>query len=117
MGRLTTHVLDTANGRAASGVKVDLFSVNDNGGFSVLTSVITNRDGRVEGSVIEGDEFAVGVYELHFHVGAYFAGRSKSAHPAFLDLVPVRFGISVPDEHYHIPLLISPFGYSTYRGS
>ena len=117
MGRLTTHILDTAGGCPASGVKIDLFSVEDGGGLMNLTSVITNNDGRVDGPVVEGDQFQAGVYELHFHVGEYFGRAFAPVGQPFLDVVPVRFGISVVDEHYHVPLLISPFGYSTYRGS
>jgi 5-hydroxyisourate hydrolase len=117
MGRLTTHVLDTASGCPASGVKIDLFSVGDGGRLMSLTSVITNNDGRVDGPVVEGDQFQAGVYELHFHVGEYFRRVFTPVGQSFLDVVPVRFGISVVDEHYHVPLLVSPFGYSTYRGS
>ncbi|MGB0630232.1 MAG: hydroxyisourate hydrolase [Alphaproteobacteria bacterium] len=117
MGRLTTHILDTANGCPASGVRIDLFSVDDDGALTDMASATTNSDGRVDGPVLEGDAFVAGVYELQFHVGAYFAGATALDGPAFLDVVPVRFGIAATDEHYHVPLLISPFGYSTYRGS
>ncbi|MEE2997704.1 MAG: hydroxyisourate hydrolase [Pseudomonadota bacterium] len=117
MGRLTTHIIDTASGCPASGVKIDLFSVGDDGALTNVTSVITNHDGRVDGPVVEGDAFQAGLYELHFHVGEYFSRASTAEGPYFLDVVPVRFGISAVDEHYHVPLLISPFGYSTYRGS
>lgn len=116
MGRLTTHILDTANGHPAAGVKIDLYAVDADGGLTALNSVTTNSDGRCDGPVLEGEGFRAGMYELRFHVGAYFGGDGADA-PAFLDVVPVRFGISAADEHYHVPLLISPFGYSTYRGS
>ena len=116
MGRLTTHILDTANGRPAAGVKIDLFSVGDDGACTEIRSVETNDDGRCDAPVLEGDALAEGIYELRFHVGAYFGAPSGGTLP-FLDVVPVRFGISAADEHYHVPLLISPYGYSTYRGS
>ncbi len=117
MGRLTTHILDTANGCPAAGVTIDLCSVGEDDAVAVLNSVVTNSDGRVDGAMLEGDAFGVGVYELRFHVGAYFSDASNAGGPAFLDVVPVRFGVAAADEHYHVPLLISPFGYSTYRGS
>ena len=117
MGRLTTHILDTANGCPASGVTINLFSVGEDDKLIAINSVVTNSDGRCDSSVLDGDAFSIGVYELQFHVGAYFKDGSASGAPAFLDIVPVRFGISAADEHYHVPLLISPFGYSTYRGS
>ncbi len=115
MGKLTTHVLDTANGRPAAGVRIELFRL-DGAARTPLAEVATNEDGRVDGPILEGAGFAPGVYELVFHVGAYF-GRDPAAAPSFLDLVPVRFGISDAAQHYHVPLLIAPFGYSTYRGS
>ena len=117
MGRLTTHILDTANGRPAAGVKIDLYAVDRDGSLAALTSAITNSDGRCDKAILEGSNFETGTYELRFYVGAYFDGLSGSEGPAFLDVVPVRFGISDANEHYHVPLLISPFGYSTYRGS
>ena len=118
MGRLTTHILDTANGSPAAGVRIDLLSVSADGSTQQIASVTTNDDGRCDGPILEGNAFGIGVYELRFHVGDYFSGqRGETTSPAFLDVVPVRFGISAPDEHYHVPLLISPFGYSTYRGS
>ena len=117
MGRLTTHILDTANGCPASGVTINLFSVGEDGKLIAINSVVTNSDGRCDSAVLDGDAFGTGVYELQFHVGAYFKDGSVSGAPAFLDIVPVRFGISAAEEHYHVPLLISPFGYSTYRGS
>lgn len=117
MGRLTTHILDTANGCPAAGVRINLFEVTDNG-LNELATVKTNDDGRCDSPVLEGEAFGAGVYELQFHVGAYL--QSKGADlpsPAFLDVVPIRFGVAAADEHYHVPLLISPYGYSTYRGS
>ena len=117
MGRLTTHILDTANGCPASGVTIKLFSVDDDGKLTAINSVVTISDGRCDSAVLDGDVFGSGVYELQFHVGAYFKDGPAASDPVFLDIVPVRFGISAADEHYHVPLLISPFGYSTYRGS
>lgn len=117
MGRLTTHILDTASGAPAAGVVIDLFEVTD-GGLTQIAGVSTNSDGRCDAPVLEGDAFRVGVYELRFHVGDYLrAGGQDLPSPAFLDIVPIRFGIASADEHYHVPLLISPYGYSTYRGS
>ena len=117
VGRLTTHVLDTAHGRPAGGMQVDLLRLE--GDERVLLKIVqTNADGRVNGSLLEGAELGVGMYELEFHVGHYFAALGvESADPRFLEVVPVRFGVSDPAAHYHVPLLVSPFGYSTYRGS
>ncbi len=116
MGRLTTHVLDTAAGRPASGMKIELYRLE--GERVLLKSVVTNADGRVDGALLDGEALAKGVYELVFHAGDYL-GRSDAVlpDPLFLDIVPIRFGIAEPSQHYHVPLLISPFGYSTYRGS
>jgi 5-hydroxyisourate hydrolase len=105
-GRLTTHVLDTATGRPAAGVPITL--VRDG---ALVTEAITNADGRTDAPLLEGDAFAAGVYELTFSVGAHFGGAG------FLDRVPVRFVVTDASEHHHVPLLVSPFAYSTYRGS
>jgi len=117
MGRLTTHILDTASGRPAHGVEIVLFEVLPDGKRQI-TRARTNEDGRVDGPIAEGRAFANGVYELEFHVGDYF-GRQGLDLPApkFLDVVVLRFGIAAADQHYHVPLLVSPYGYSTYRGS
>lgn len=117
MGRLTTHILDTASGSPAARVRIDLFAVTGDG-MNELASVTTNQDGRCDSPVLEGDGFAAGTYELQFHVGDYLRARGEDLpSPAFLDIVPIRFGVASADEHYHVPLLISPYGYSTYRGS
>lgn len=117
MGRLTTHVLDTSAGRPAVAVAVKLLRLDD-GPQRVLALAVTNADGRCDAPLLEGDAFAPGVYELLFHVGDYFRARGTALpEPAFLDVVAVRFGISSADEHCHVPLLVSPYGYSTYRGS
>ena len=116
MGRLTTHVLDTAAGKPAAGLTIELYRLGDMP--ERLASVTTNRDGRVDGPLLDGDAFAPGVYELRFHAGAYLRRTGAAVtDPAFLDVVPVRFGIATAGEHYHVPLLLSPYGYSTYRGS
>ncbi len=115
-GRLTTHVLDTAHGRPAAGMGVDLYAMHGDQAHLVVSEV-TNSDGRCDGPLLEGADFAPGSYELVFNVGAYFSKLVvPQAHP-FLELVPVRFVISDQHAHYHVPLLVSPYGYSTYRGS
>ena len=117
MGRLTTHVLDTAAGRPAAGVAIALSRLEP-GGRVRLAETVTNSDGRCDAPLLDGDAFAAGVYELAFAAGAYFRSRGAALpEPPFLDEVTIRFGIASPDEHYHVPLLISPYGYSTYRGS
>jgi 5-hydroxyisourate hydrolase len=116
MGRLTTHVLDTANGRPASGVLVELFRAGSE--TDRLARATTDRDGRCPRPLLEGAAFGAGEYQLVFHAGDYYRELGMAgAVPAFLDRVVVRFGVSDPEEHYHVPLLLSPFGYSTYRGS
>ena len=115
MGRLTTHVLDTAEGRPAAGVVVELYRID--GAETRLASGRTNADGRLDKPVLEGEALAAGVYELRFHAGDYWRASGRIPEPPFLDLIPVRFGIASADAHYHVPLLLSPYGYSTYRGS
>lgn len=116
MGRLTTHILDTARGCPGAGVAIELFRLDGEAGR--LGQFTTNSDGRCDRPLLEGDQFRAGRYELVFHVGEYFR-RQKIAlpDPPFLDQVVIRFGISESEQHYHVPLLISPYGYSTYRGS
>jgi len=117
MGRLTTHVLDTARGRPAAGLLVEVWSL-DGDRRRLLGSATTNADGRLDRPALDGEAFRPGLYELVFHAGAYLrAGEVPLAEPAFLDTVPVRFRIADAKAHYHVPLLLSPFGYSTYRGS
>ncbi|CAN7427341.1 hydroxyisourate hydrolase [Pararhizobium sp. LjRoot255] len=116
-GRLTTHVLDTALGKPAQGLKIDLFVIEGDQ-RRLLRTVETNSDGRVDGPMLEGEAFSVGTYELLFHAGDYLRATGASLpKPAFLDLIPLRFGIADAASHYHVPLLLSPFSYSTYRGS
>jgi len=114
-GRLTTHVLDTANGHPARGLDIDLFRVVD-GVHTHIRHVTTNDDGRCDAPLLSGANMGVGTYELQFQVGEYFRELDGTA-AIFLDIVPVQFVISNPELHYHVPLLVSPFGYSTYRGS
>jgi 5-hydroxyisourate hydrolase len=116
MGRLTTHVLDTAAGRPASGLRLELWALQPEPRF--LKAATTNADGRVEAPLLANDEFADGVYELRFFVGEYLRIHGSALpDPAFLDIIPIRFGIADAGQHYHVPLLFSPYGYSTYRGS
>jgi len=110
MGRLTTHVLDTAQGLPAAGVDVVLYRVK--------ARDQTNSDGRLNQPILEGEDFVAGIYQLVFQAGNYFREQSSDlAEPLFVDEVVLRFGISDADQHYHVPLLVSPFAYSTYRGS
>ena len=113
-GLLTTHVLNTAIGRPAEGVAMQLVDVG--GGATLVAHAITNQEGRTEQPLLSGAPLRMGIYELRFHVGAYFAG-TLAAQPPFLDVIPVRFGVSEPEAHYHVPLLVSPGAYSTYRGN
>ena len=116
MGRLTTHVLDTALGQPAAGVEVVLYRVKPE--LQELAREQTNSDGRLNQPILEGDDFVAGVYELVFQAGNYFRAQPLDlAEPLFVDEVVLRFGINQPEQHYHVPLLVSPFAYSTYRGS
>ena len=116
MGRLTTHVLDTMAGTPAAGLEIELWTVGEDP--RRLRTVATNADGRVDAPLLEGDDLAAGRYELRFRAGAYLRARhGVEADPLFLDDIPIRFGIADPGQHYHVPLLLSAYGYSTYRGS
>lgn len=117
MGQLTTHVLDTHGGQPAAGLVIDLFAV-DGDTRAPIKSATTNADGRIDGPLLQGDAFAIGVYELDFHAGDYFRARGVALQrPAFLDRITIRFGIADASAHYHVPLLVTPYSYSTYRGS
>ena len=114
MGRLSTHVLDTVAGRPASGVRVAL---HDEAG-ALLVEAVTNVDGRTDAPLLEGAACRPGSYELRFHVGAYFRAQGVALpDPPFLDIVPIRVGLAEADGRYHVPLLVSPWSYATYRGS
>lgn len=115
IGRLTTHVLDVASGRPAAGVKIDLLRT-DGGAAERVASVVTNADGRCDGPLLEGAALTPGSYELRFHAGAYFKVVASGVQP-FYDVIPIPFIVADAGEHYHVPLLLAPFGYSTYRGS
>ncbi len=115
-GRLTTHVLDTALGRPAAGLAITLFRIEGESRMQ-MKKVCTNADGRVDTPLLAGNDFRAGVYELVFSAGAYLKAQScMLAEPPFLDEIPIRFGMA-EHGHYHVPLLLSPYGYSTYRGS
>jgi len=117
-GHLTTHVLDTAQGCPAAGMHVELWHLDAAGGRTLLAAVRTNANGRTDAPLLAEGALRVGVYELVFAVGEYFrAQRVTTASPPFLDQVPVRFSIADPEADYHVPLLVSPWAYSTYRGS
>ncbi|RCK54258.1 5-hydroxyisourate hydrolase [Thalassospira profundimaris] len=117
MGRLTTHVLDTARGCPAGGIRIELHRF-DGGHDDRVAQAITNEDGRTDAPLLEGKTLRSGRYELVFFAGDYFdASGYDLPDPKFLDQVVIRFGIADAEAHYHVPLLLSPFGYSTYRGS
>ncbi len=116
MTKLTTHVLDVYSGKPGKGILVELFYIN-NSERKKLTSTKLNDDGRANSPLAEGDFFVKGKYELVFHIGDYFKNISAASDVPFLDDVIIRFGISDPSQHYHVPLLVSPWSYSTYRGS
>jgi 5-hydroxyisourate hydrolase len=117
MGRITTHVLDTANGRPGAGIAVTLWRL-EAGGRQRLASTATNADGRCDAPLLDGERMQPGEYELVFAVGAYFRALGTALpEPAFVDEVVLRFGVADAGQHYHVPLLVSPWSYSTYRGS
>ena len=117
MGFLTTHVLDTAHGVPAAGMTIELFSI-DGDNRTLVKSTVTNRSGRCDSPLLEGEDSRVGVWELVFHTAGYFTDQGvELPNPPFLDRVTLRFGIADAAEHYHVPLLVSPWSYSTYRGS
>ncbi len=117
-GRLTTHVLDTVRGCPAEGVAIELWRLHPESGHRELVATAsTNGEGRTDRPLLAAGELETGVYELVFAIGDYYMARSEvTSDPPFLDLVPVRFGVADPNAHYHVPLLVSPWAYSTYRG-
>ncbi len=118
-GKLTTHVLDTAQGKPAKNMAIELWSIDSESNKRVLVKAIaTNDDGRTNSPLLADRELKIGVYELIFAVGNYFANQPlETATPPFLNRVPIQFGIANVEGHYHVPLLVSPWAYSTYRGS
>lgn len=123
-GRLTTHVLDLVTGKPAAGLTIELWRYDDSAAPLLVKQVITNSDGRVDAPLLQESALSCGIYELRFQAGAYWRARGEQrggdqtgAGPGFLDVIPIRFGIADPAQHYHVPLLLSNFGYSTYRGS
>jgi 2-oxo-4-hydroxy-4-carboxy-5-ureidoimidazoline decarboxylase len=117
-GRLSTHVLDTHSGRPAAGVAIELVELSANGEPRIIARATSNHDGRTDAPLIGSQPLPIGHYELRFHVGDYFGRMGvQQDDPPFLDVVPVRFAIAEPEGHYHVPLLVTPWSYSTYRGS
>ena len=117
MAKLSTHVLDTAHGRPGAGVQVELYAVEGTGRV-LLVSAITNADGRCDAPLLEGDAMRAGRYELVFCAGDYFAAQGVALpDPPFIDQVVLAFGIADPSQNYHVPLVVTPWSYSTYRGS
>ena len=117
MGKLSTHVLDTAHGRPAAGVAIELYAV-DTGSRTLLAHAMTNADGRCDAPLLEGSSLAAGRYELVFAAGDYFAAQGVALpEPRFVDRVTISFGVADPAQNYHVPLVVTPWSYSTYRGS
>jgi 2-oxo-4-hydroxy-4-carboxy-5-ureidoimidazoline decarboxylase len=117
-GRISTHVLDTCNGIPAPGVRIDLLDLSDDGTRRTLATATTNADGRTDAPLIGGQPVPIGRYELQFHIADYFAGLGVPlADPPFLGVVPVQFSVADAEGHYHVPLLATPWSFSTYRGS
>lgn len=118
MAGLTTHVLDVTRGGPAQTMRVELYQLGRSGARELVADVTTNADGRTDRPMIAAASARVGQFELIFHVGDYFRRQqAKLADPPFLDIVPIRFGVADVTSHYHVPLLVSPWSYSTYRGS
>jgi hydroxyisourate hydrolase len=118
MAGVTTHILDVSIGRPAQGVRVELYDLGGGSGRTLVADVTTNADGRTDKPLIRADAARAGQFELVFHVGDYFRSQGvQLPNPPFLDIVPIRFGVADPQAHYHVPLLVSPWSYSTYRGS
>ncbi|MUT67072.1 hydroxyisourate hydrolase [Paenibacillus sp. NEAU-GSW1] len=118
-GRITTHVLDLALGKPVSGIAVELWRIGEDGGLSLLAASVTNGDGRLDSPIAQGETITEGVYEIVFFAGDYFRrpGHPSASQTLIFDRIPIRFLITNSEDHYHIPLLVAPGGYSTYRGS
>jgi 5-hydroxyisourate hydrolase len=115
---VTTHVLDVSRGQPAAGVRVELYELAGGSDRELIADVVTNADGRTDKPLMSADQAHAGQFELIFHAGDYFRRRrAELADPPFLDIIPIRFGLADPQAHYHVPLLVSPWSYSTYRGS
>ena len=118
MAGVTTHVLDVTSGRPAEGVRVEFYELVHGSERKLVADVTTNADGRTDKPLMSADQARAGRFELIFHAGDYFRRRrAELADPPFLDVIPIRFGVADPQAHYHVPLLVSPWSYSTYRGS
>ncbi|HWD12916.1 hydroxyisourate hydrolase [Pseudochrobactrum sp. sp1633] len=118
MAKLSTHVLDTAHGKPAAAMRLELYLVKGSGELELVKRTITNLDGRTDEPLLSAAEMCIGTYELQFHVAEYFDSQgAEMAKPPFLDLIPIRFAIADVSASYHVPLLVSPWAYSTYRGS
>lgn len=115
MTKLTTHVLDLVSGNPASGLQVELYRIDEGGGEQLLKQSVTNSDGRVDEPLLSGADLESGSYRIDFHAGDYL--REQQVFSDFFDVIPIQFTVSDPTRHYHVPLLLSAFGYSTYRGS
>ena len=118
MAGVTTHVLDVTSGRPAQGVRLELYALGEGSERRLIADVATNADGRTDKPILSADQARAGRFELLFHAGDYFRRqRAELADPPFLDVIPIRFGLADPQAHYHVPLIVSPWTYSTYRGS
>ncbi|MGB2078454.1 MAG: hydroxyisourate hydrolase [Vibrio sp.] len=118
MGKLTTHILDTAHGMPGKAIKIELYKLSHQNQPQLIKTVTSNHDGRTDAPLLEGNEFQKGKYQLVFHTAAYFKDQGVALDDvAFLDDIVIRFGINDEGEHYHVPLLCSPYSFSTYRGS
>lgn len=116
MGKLTTHILDVRNGKPAAGIAITLYKVAGST-MKLIGQFISNNDGRTDHPLLEGSAFEPGEYQIEFDVQAYFSGQCGEGAPSFLNIIPIRFGVSDASDHYHVPLVCSPWTYSTYRGS
>jgi 5-hydroxyisourate hydrolase len=115
---VTTHVLDVTSGRPAEGVRVELYELGGGSERELIADVTTNADGRTDKPLMNADQARAGQFELIFHAGDYFRRRrAELTDPPFLDIIPIRFGVADPQAHHHVPLIVSPWSYSTYRGS